>query len=93
MLTSKLVPFSVMVDRCNACLSYIYTPGTLVYGSLQHRDLVRVFFMGAVEFATNGSGPAAADDQTVVDEWDREVRTMGEEKWRPDERFCLAAQN
>ncbi len=74
--------FEQLVRACNVFIwQHMYPHRPFGAGSVQHRDLVRVFFAGAMEQLI------ALDNREAALEYIDEYENMTREGWRPDARF------
>lgn len=80
-----------LTKACNQCLFvYLYPGGDyqLTVGSLQHRDLVRTFFAGAMEGWTCKENSLPDDITGLMDFYEK----MCAEDWRPGTEFYPTRQ-
>lgn len=79
----SVVTYDDLIKRCNEFLyGYLYSGGTLFYGSAQHRDLVRTFFAGAMEPLV------LSENKENVAALLKDYEAMTRLDWWPDRRFA-----
>jgi hypothetical protein len=80
---NKPIELQELIDRCNEFIwGHMFTPPYhLVDGSLQHRDLVRTFFAGALETLMCRLDAASIEVLKPL------YTEMTQESWRPGTAF------